>query len=154
MGLTPLMGLLVLECHVLPLPKLFLATLPGLGLLLNASSCARRTVSSYKPKHQESEVEKGFCRPMQGDERLGPSKPQNLRRVSAKLFSPLQLSISGCAGSSLLLVGSLYSCDKGRLPSSCSAQASRRGGFSRCTAQAACMGASVVAALGLSSCGS
>ena len=65
MGLTPLMGLLVLECHVLPLPKLFLATLPGLGLLLNASSCARRTVSSYKPKHQESEVEKGFCRPMQ-----------------------------------------------------------------------------------------
>ena len=59
------MGLLVLECHVLPLPKLFLATLPGLGLLLNASSCARRTVSSYKPKHPESEVEKGFCRPMQ-----------------------------------------------------------------------------------------
>lgn len=98
---------------MLPLPKLFLATLPGLRLLLNASSCARRTVSSYKPKHQEFEVEKGFCRPMQGDERLVPSKPQNLRRVSAKLFSPLQLSISGCAGSSLLHVGSLYSCDKG-----------------------------------------
>ena len=45
---------------------------------VSASSCARHTVRSNKPKHQSMEQRKVYCRAMQGDRWLMPPKKPKL----------------------------------------------------------------------------
>ena len=81
---------------------------------------------------------------------LGPKETMRFYKPIFKI--EYYLFIFDCAGS-LLLHGLFFNCGKRGPLSSCGAQASRRGGFFYCGAQALGVQASVVAACGLGSCG-